>query len=699
MASRSTSASRAGRRPFRRVFAVAVSALGAAVAVAADGNEPSEGATLAVVTVDTLRADRLSGYGYAAPLSPHLDRVARRSRIYTQARTVAPLTLPAHASLFTGQLPSRHGVRNNGFFRLPAGAGMLAEELHARGFVTGAFVSAVVLQRAFGLDQGFDRYDDVEELHGETSPRAKLEERSGHATVDRALGWLDGLVPGRNVFLWVHLFEPHAPYAPPAPFQTWGGYEGEVATADHEVGRLARGLRRRDRRASLWIAADHGEALGAHGEPTHGVFLYDETLRIPLIGPGVEGPGIDRRSLTLADVRGLLSGGSDVAAPVVAETLAPMLDFGWSPLFAAVEGRFKLIRAPRPELYDLVRDPGERHDLLAESGAPPLKLALLLDGIAASLPRAATSALDDTERRRLEALGYLGGGQAGRQAARAAGADPKDMVALLPLLADDGSLERNLELILARDPENPLVRLRLAWLRLTQERPGDARAIFAALAESGHLGSAPLQGLAACATQSGDYRGAVPLLVEARRRDPDDRAIAFNLGGILVYLGETERGIAELEQALDDPSLGPQAAAAIYDAHSRNPGVHGRFRPDQDVDPGRLEAVARAARDRGRAAEAARIERRARDIAARDADGLVKLARTTADAELAALLVERALALEPDNVVALLTLARQRLVAGDRAGAVALRERAVAIGVSDDEQRRLLRELDRGPGS
>ncbi|HKB17098.1 MAG TPA: sulfatase, partial [Planctomycetota bacterium] len=238
-------------------------------------------ANVLLVTIDTLRADHVGAYGWPYAETPNLDALARAGARFAEAYTPVPYTLPAHASLLTGTLPPRHGVRDNGRQSLPDSATTLAEWLAARGFATGAFVGAFPLERRFGLSQGFGVYDD--EL-GAPGDAFSIAERRGEEVVSRALRWIGG--SAEPFFAWVHLFDPHAPYAAPAPFGARFAarpYDGEVAYADACLGRLVEGLGTRRERTLLVVTADHGESLGEHGEATHGLTLYEPAVHVPLL--------------------------------------------------------------------------------------------------------------------------------------------------------------------------------------------------------------------------------------------------------------------------------------------------------------------------------------------------------------------------------------------------------------------------------
>src|SRR5262249_20884537 len=323
------------------------------------------------MTLDTVRADRLGAYGYPGAEPPALDRLAREGLRFDQAVSAAPLTLPSHATLFSGLTPPHHGLRNNGAGRFPDDRATLATLLSARGYATGAFVGSFVLDHRFGLARGFDVYDD-EIDRDPNAPGSWEAERSGSQVADRALAWLEKAAgtDGRPFFAWVHFYDAHAPYAPPEPYagrHRDALYDGEVAFVDAQVARLLEYLDRRGLAGSTVVvaAADHGEALGEHGELTHGLLLYEPTLRVPLLvrAPGLPAGRAIRPPVGLADVAPTLAGllgaslssapagkpapaldGRDLSAALAAGTEPPEGDlyaeteyprtFGWSGLTA-----------------------------------------------------------------------------------------------------------------------------------------------------------------------------------------------------------------------------------------------------------------------------------------------------------------------------------------------------------------------------
>jgi arylsulfatase A-like enzyme len=384
-----------------------------------------------LVTLDTARADRLSPYGFMDARMPHLERLAREGVLFEQAFTVAPLTLPAHASLFTGLLPPSHAVRDNADQPLAAAHTTLAERLQARGFRTGAFVGSVVLQSDRGLAQGFDTYRDVGPQAG-----VSARQRPGNLVVDEAIEWLEGAA-GSPFMLWAHLYDAHAPYEPPAPFRAahTDPYVGELLFADAQLGRLLEALDRLHLtdRTIVIVAGDHGEGLGDHGEETHGLLLYDSVLRVPLIvrapavrprrvahvvslvdvAPtvlellGIDAPRSDGRSLAES-----LNGGR-IDAEAYAESLYPMR-MGLAPVHTLRDGRFKLIDGPRPELYDLHTDPFEEHNLIDTRPRVAGAMGSRLGALAGLGPRHEkadlTAPVSREVRDRLGALGYVVGG-------------------------------------------------------------------------------------------------------------------------------------------------------------------------------------------------------------------------------------------------------------------------------------------------
>jgi choline-sulfatase len=418
------------------------------------------GANLLLVTIDTLSAERVGCYGYDRAQTPRIDGLAQEGLLFERALTVAPLTLPSHTSLLTGLYPLHHGVRDNGIFRAGDSLETLAEALGAEGYATGAFVSAHVLEGFYGLAQGFDTYDDS---FGASMAGPNLE-RPADRTTERALAWLGTAAADKPWFAWVHLFDPHVPYLPPARFparatgDASARYDAEVTFADEQLGRLLDSLEASGQaeRTLVVVTSDHGESFGQHDEPTHGFFVYDAVMRVPLVmrfPPLGQGRRVSGQ-VSLVDIfptvleillgdapgeldgRSLLSSWEQDAAPLhhdaYLESQHPFYALGLAPIAALSTADYKYIEAPRPELYAHGDDPGELQNLFADETALAAGLAremLALRGGRPALDPEATDALQptsasDEDLAKLRALGYTFGAGQGRDA----GIDPKDIV-------------------------------------------------------------------------------------------------------------------------------------------------------------------------------------------------------------------------------------------------------------------------------
>ncbi|MCY3965200.1 MAG: sulfatase-like hydrolase/transferase [Acidobacteria bacterium] len=463
-----------------------------------------ESPNVVLISIDTLRSDRLPAYGYTGVETPAIDRLAADGVLFERAFTHVNVTLPAHASLFTGLLPPQHGVRDNAGYRLDEAVPTLAETLGRRGYATGGFVSSYVLRAGTGIGRGFDVYDDgVRFMTGRDLGELQ---RPGPETLAAAADWL-GDAAGSPFFLFVHLYEPHAPYNPPSPFAERydDSYDGEIAAADAVVGELLRRLEELGlyRDALIILLSDHGEGLMDHGEMDHLILIYREVLQVPLIVKLPGGARAGERVATnaqLADVAptvhsllGLehareLPGGnllelqerSRGAAPrqIVSESVYPRIHFGWSDLASVVEDDLHFIESPDPELFRLSVDPGERNNVIQEERAAARRMRAAL----AEIDRSLTSpAEDDPEiRRRLESLGYLSGG------ARAGDGplpDPKSRIGIVEELARSARLaaggelaeaESVLRTVLETEPQLVLAWHELGEILERRGRPGAA---------------------------------------------------------------------------------------------------------------------------------------------------------------------------------------------------------------------------------
>jgi choline-sulfatase len=416
-------------------LACALVACGLLAGCRADTLGPYPSASVILISIDTLRADRLPLYGYAKGATPHLDALGREALVFEQAYSHCPLTLPAHASLFTGLLPPRHGVRDNQGFSLGKDKRTLAARFRTAGFDTGAAVSAYVLRAATGIAQGFDVYDDAFPVDASLEALA-AQQRDGGLSVDSLVRWIEARPGSKRFFAFLHIYEPHAPYTPPQAHQGLPDpYDGEVAYADELVGRLVTRLRDGGvlDRAVLAVTSDHGEGLGDHGEQEHGFFLYREAVHVPLILRLPGGARGGRRiagavgqvdvPATLLDLAGLAAEGMDGrsqrqaiakgvvdARPVYAETFFPRYHFGWSELLAVTDDRYRYIHAPRPELYDARTDPSERVDLAPQRADAARSMAAWLETAVGRVEAATPSAVPAEVAENLRALGYVGGG-------------------------------------------------------------------------------------------------------------------------------------------------------------------------------------------------------------------------------------------------------------------------------------------------
>ena len=522
---------------------------------------------LVVVTIDTLRPDHLGCYGYQKIETPAIDGIARTGVLFENAVTQTPLTPPSHASIFTGLYPTKHHVRNTGGFILPASSTTLAAILQQRGWHTAAFVSSAVLKKLFGFNQGFAVYDDQMPRPGNSREFLEDPERSAGDTIDRALQWL-GTQSGKPYFLWVHLYDPHMPYRPPEPFKQQyreRPYDGEIAYADHELARLLDAVRKKSPADKTLIAvlSDHGESLGEHGEYSHGVFLYDATLRIAFLmsGPGVPaGLRVKQQARTVdflptvlelmgskppaaVDGASLVSSfaGKEVPTAVsYAETLYPKINMGWAELRAIRTNRWKYIRAPRPELYDLAQDPAENKNVIQSNAAEVQKLEAQLKNVTGSegAEKVETTPVDQRTMDQLKSLGYLSGLAARSYDLTGRGIDPKDRAGILKLLAvaedpDSHMPEpRRIELLqeaLRQDPTNPDLYYQLGGKYEKNGRHAEAMKLYyTALGkgiESGRLHSR----IADLYLRAGKKDEAIPEYEKAAQMNPSDVESQTNL--------------------------------------------------------------------------------------------------------------------------------------------------------------------------
>lgn len=571
------------------------------LAAAACARRPPPPASVVLLTLDTTRRDALGAFGGPAGVTPALDRLARESIAFERAYTVAPLTLPAHASILTGLAPPRHGLRTNGQGRLPEAAVTVAERAREAGFDTGAFVSAVVLAPGFGLEQGFARYDAP--LPDPEQASSAYAERPAAVTVQRALDWLERRNRQRPFFLWVHLWDPHAPYEPPAAFRgrTSSPYLDEVAALDDAVDAFLSWMRRDGAldEALLVVVADHGEALGEHGEWSHGAHAFETTLRVPLLvrrpagTPGGTQDAGERRpevvgvcdvAPTLVEAMGLapLAGidgqslfaerrsGRAGGAGTYFETYYGYLHYGWSPLVGWVDDEGKFVHAGEQLLFDPLVDPDEAHDLAAERPEALERYRRAIAGLAARPALATEPAPADAGLRdALRALGYADAGAPGEPLP--APLAPSALPAPFERMAEHGLViealahsnegrhaqaEALYERILADNPANQEALEGLAYSRLRLLRMDEALAAYRAVDATGRATPRALTYLGVCLRAAGREDEALRCYARALEADPNELEALWQAIDLLEQLGRGEeaRALRARREALTAPA-------------------------------------------------------------------------------------------------------------------------------------------------
>jgi choline-sulfatase len=643
---------------------------------------------LLLVTVDTLRADHVGAYGDAKAQTPAVDRLAREGVLVEEAVAQVPETRPSHASMLTGRYPYEHGVRDNAAGPIAPGMPTLATLLKAAGYDTAAFIAAYPVSRSSGLDRGFDVYDDPFEtaVDGRTERRAQ-------EVVERALGWL-GRPRSRPFLLWVHLFDPHAPYTPPPPFAgRFSGrpYDGEVAYADSQVERLVAWLDRsgQRQRTLVVVTSDHGEGLGQHGEEEHGILVYDSTLHVPLVlsWPGRLPAGTRVRGqfrsvdllpsvLDLLGVPAVRTSGASRADAIAhggripdnesyAESLYGSIHFGWAKLRALRSHEWKFIEAPRSELYRLPEDPGETRNVLASR-------AEVANGMRQSLGRhgggagdaAGAAPIDQEALERLAALGYVGGVA---EPPKVTGKDPKDGVREFERSRRD--MREAQRLFKQNDFDRALPLLE----RLSQGSTGSFNVEF-------YLGRALLE--------KGRASEAVPHLRKAMDAAPKATSTAFYLAQAQVAAGlESEAATTitrGLEKTPDNPDLlevkgrlllrqddAAGARVTLERARTLDPR-NARVRAELSETFRRMGDLARAEAE---AAEAERLDPKSPEPCVMRGLALASLDREKEAAEA----FRAALKLAPDQPEALYYLAALELNAGHAPAARGLLQRLLTV--------------------
>lgn len=553
-----------------RVFLVAALLLAACQSRETAAPTAAAAGDIILVTIDTWRADSAGFAGHPRAKTPFLDSLASRGVVFANAHAHNVVTLPSHVNMLTGLNPYEHGVRENAGFVLDEKVETVAERLAKAGYATGAFVAAFPLDRRYGLGQGFDVYDD-NYGKGRASLDFKVQERGAAAVLQQAAKWWQDAA-GRKRFLWVHLYDPHAPYVPPEPFASTyrdAPYLGEIAATDHALATHLAPLLAND--TTVIVTSDHGEALGDHGEMTHGLFAYEATLKVPLI---VVAPGVSPRKeeayarhidiaptiLERAGVKAELPGQSLLQplknADTYFEALSTSLNRGWAPLTGLIRDRKKFIDLPLPELYDLAADPAESRNLYGELRRESAALRQALEAIkTAAVPNRNVS---PEEAARLRSLGYFTGSPSEKPTAAD---DPKNLVHVdakmheIIDLYQRGQLEQAVRVareVVRQQPKMNAGRELLAFVLQEADRAGEA------IEQLRGLPSASSQTqLALLLTESGRPDEALEVIAPLAAKQPDPDVL--NAYGIaLSELGRANEAMRQFQRVLAaDPNNAP----------------------------------------------------------------------------------------------------------------------------------------------
>jgi arylsulfatase A-like enzyme/Flp pilus assembly protein TadD len=750
--------SASGPRRRRRAIVVAASLLALSVGGIAVWrgdygrflSRPAARPNVLLITIDTLRWDHVGCYGSTLRTTPILDRLAASGARFETAIMHAPLTAPSHASILTSLIPLGHGVRDNGAFAVPTGVPTLATTFKDAGYLTAAFVSGFPLDRRFGFARGFDTYDDrLPRGSGpgmtQGAPGAPGTERRADATTARAIAWIDGLRAvdrggrehaGGHWFLWVHYFDPHAAYDPPLEWRTrvpGRPYDGEIAFVDQQIGRLAGHL---DRVGALdntvvLVTADHGESLGEHGEETHGVFVYDATLRVPWI---VSGPGVRQRRVqdvvargidvmpTLLDLAGVplpksidgrslrpaLNGRGMDDEPAYIESLLSSRHFGWASLQGVRTARWKYIAAPSPELYDLAADTAETANAIGAHRDRASDMSRELEGWLRGAPaRAASRPRDRNTEERLSALGYIARTPT---APVAPGRDPKSAVALINRLehaiaqtrTDPRLAVEQLRSVLAEDSGLAIARSQMAAaLSALGDHHGVIEQIHA-LQAAGAAGPEDLLLLSESLRILGQGEAARQALREGARLDPLSPEPALTEARGHMAARQPHEAAAAYRRALELAPDHPEALNGLGEIALLDgdlPAAGGYFERVLSLDPADARARTRLGMIRGREGrfgEAVALLHEVVEESPADGEALAGLAAALARSGAPGAAVpyfQRAVAAGVRTPAVLNGLGFARLEAGDRAGALAALRASLAIEANQPGVARAVRDL------
>jgi len=609
-----------------------------------------------VVTVDTLRADHLGCYGYTNIQTPNIDALGRSAARFAQAYTPVPITLPAHSAMFTGSYPMATGMHDFSGNKLPANTATLARVLHDHGYATAAFIGSAVLDSRFGLNQGFETYFDHFDFSRLDETSLDLMERRGDVVADEALKWLNSEASGRPFLLWVHLYDPHFPYTPPEPYASRyraHPYDGEIAFADEQVGRLIAFLKEKGlyEKSLLILAGDHGEGLGEHGEKTHGFFIYNSTLHVPLL---IKIPGASARvvgdEVSLVDVMPTLLQALKIPIPptvqgrsllgqvlgragsssseLYSETYLPLLHFRWSQLRGLQAHGLKYIDAPRPELYDIRSDPHELKNVSKDRQAVAHERREQLYAVVRRFTptgenaEAAKELTDPTLLDRLRSLGYV---------AISAGTfsdttgkplpDPKDRIQVYELFSgamsdgQHGRYEESLGKLREAEKTEP-ASVPIRYLRaLDYYRLNDFRRSIESFKSTLELDpkfALATYYLGLAQVETGDLDDAMASFERALELDPTNFSAAYNLGAAYLKKKRVDDAVRQFQRSVEinpDFAQGYEALGELYLYLKRNDDAVRVLEHAVELAPGVLKAhynLGRAYQELGRDAEARR---------------------------------------------------------------------------------------------
>jgi len=586
---------------------------------------PDARPSVLLVSLDTVRADRVGCYGYPRARTPNLDALAARGTRFDRAYAPAPYTLPSHATLLTGLGPDGHGVHANFQGAISLEAKPLAEILGDQGYRTGAFVATSVLDRRFGLARGFGRYDDLSDRPLDASQQV---ERRGDEVTRSAVAWLEALPPG-PFFAFVHYYDAHDPYEPPEGFRDFAEpYDGEIAFVDAQVGELVKALERLGRLANtlVVVVADHGEAFGEHGEEGHGLFVYDTTIRVPIIVAGPAPIPSGRAGTAVADPVGLvdvsatilallgmpaadgvqgrsllplLSGAASASPPLEIESEHSLRVFGWAPLYGLVAGKWKYVQAPEEELYDLSQDPGEEKNRAEanpkERESLAQELARLRGGRTRRPARDVHLGLD--ARNALSKLGYVEGEEVGDARSIRDLADPKVMAPVaigatraraLLRAGKFGEVLSTVTTLLEKSPQSGhLWQLQgTAFLRLA--RPQEAIRSFEKSLEGSPENTERLCGLGDALLAAGRAEEALVRFRAAQAADPEDGQTESRLGFFYARAGKPDEALAHFRRFAELEPNSPNAHTNLANALFANGRIEegiGHLKRALELDP------------------------------------------------------------------------------------------------------------------